>query len=147
MAEDASGSAAADEQPHTLLTLTADIVAAHIGNNSVAVSDMPALVTLVHSALAGLGQKYASEPDAAPLTPAVSVRASVKRNAITCLDCGTSLKMLKRHLHTCHQITPDEYRTRWKLPATYPMVTSDYSKIRRDLSMKIGLGRKPAKAP
>ena len=126
----------------TLITLTSDIVAAHVSNNSVSVEEMAALISNVYGALAGLGQS-APEPEAAPLKPAVSVRASIKPDHITCLDCGMELKMLKRHLSTHHSMTPDDYRARWGLNSDYPLVAPNYADKRRDLAVKIGLGRKP----
>lgn len=126
----------------TLITLTSDIVAAHVSNNSVAVEELPVLISNVYGALAALGQP-AAVPAAAPPKPAVSVRSSVKANRITCLDCGMELKMLKRHLTTHHGMTPDDYRARWNLPADYPLVAPDYAETRRTLAKKIGLGRKP----
>ena len=129
------------DMAETLITLTSDIVAAHVSNNSVAVDDVPALISNVYAALAGLdGTSVAEEarPD-----PAVSVRASVKKDHVVCLDCGKKMKMLKRHLSTEHGMTPDEYRQRWDLPGDYPMVAPDYADTRRDLAKKIGLGRKP----
>jgi len=126
----------------TLITLTSDIVAAHVSNNSVSVEEMTALISNVYAALAGLGQE-APEPEAAPLKPAVSVRASIKPDHITCLDCGMELKMLKRHLSTHHNMTPEDYKARWALNADYPLVAPNYADKRRDLAVKIGLGRKP----
>lgn len=125
----------------TLITLTSDIVAAHVSNNDVDVSDVPALISNVYLALSGLGGASGGE-EARP-DPAVSVRASVKKDQIICLDCGKKMKMLKRHLSTEHDMTPDEYRQRWDLPSDYPMVAPDYADTRRDLAKKIGLGRKP----
>lgn len=134
----------ADAQNGTLLTLTADIVAAHVSNNNVAVADLATMIERVHSALAGLGGETAeAEPE---LKPAVSVRASVKPEHIICLEDGKKLKMLKKHLATDHDLTPQEYRARWNLPADYPMVAPDYAQKRRELAMKIGLGRKPKAA-
>ncbi|MBX7457774.1 MucR family transcriptional regulator [Qipengyuania sp. 1NDH17] len=129
------------DMTETLITLTSDIVAAHVSNNSVAVDDVPALISNVYSALSGLGGGGATE-EARP-DPAVSVRASVKKDHIICLDCGKKMKMLKRHLSTEHDMTPDEYRQRWDLPSDYPMVAPEYADTRRDLAKKIGLGRKP----
>ncbi len=125
----------------TLITLTSDIVAAHVSNNSVSVEEVPTLISNVYSALSGLegaGVAEEARPD-----PAVSVRASVKKDHIICLDCGKKMKMLKRHLSTEHGMTPDEYRQRWELPSDYPMVAPEYAETRRDLAKKIGLGRKP----
>ncbi len=126
----------------TLITLTSDIVAAHVSNNAVSSAELTALIPSIYAALAGLGQA-APAPEAAPLKPAVSVRASIKPSHITCLDCGMELKMLKRHLNTHHGLTPDGYRARWGLNADYPLVAPDYAEKRRDLAMAIGLGRQP----
>src|SRR5687768_3398917 len=105
----------ADELSETLITLTADIVAAHVANNSVAVSDLALLIGNVHGALAGLGESSAA-PEAAQ-TPAVSVRASIKPDHLVCLEDGKKMKMLKRHLGTDHGLTPAEYRAKWNLSA------------------------------
>ena len=129
------------DMSETLITLTSDIVAAHVSNNSVSVDDVPALISNVYSALSSLGG--AGAPAEVRPDPAVSVRASVKKDHIVCLDCGKKMKMLKRHLSTEHDMTPDEYRQRWDLAADYPMVAPDYADTRRDLAKKIGLGRKP----
>ena len=125
----------------TLITLTSDIVAAHVSNNSVAVSDLSVLITSVYGALAGLGQTVATV-EVLP-EPAVSIRSSVKPDFITCLEDGKKLKMLKRHLMTHYNLTPDQYRARWGLSADYPMVAPNYAEKRRELAKKIGLGRKP----
>lgn len=125
----------------TLITLASDIVAAHVSNNSVAVEELPALITNVYGALAGLGQA-APAPEPAP-EPAVSIRTSIKPDYIVCLEDGKKLKMLKRHLMTHYGLTPDQYRQRWNLPADYPMVAPNYAEKRRELAKKIGLGRKP----
>ena len=132
-----------NDMTETIITLTADIVAAHVSNNSVAVSDLPTLITNVHNALAGLGGN-APAPEVRA-EPAVSIRASVKPDYIVCLDDGKKLKMLKRHLMTHYGITPDEYRAKWGLPADYPMVAPNYAEQRRTLALKIGLGRKAGK--
>ena len=129
------------DMSETLITLTSDIVAAHVSNNSVTVDDVPALISNVYSALSGLGGNGTSEEERPD--PAVSVRASVKKDPIICLDCGKKMKMLKRHLSTEHDMSPEDYRQRWDLPSDYPMVAPDYADTRRDLAKKIGLGRKP----
>jgi predicted transcriptional regulator len=126
----------------TLITLTSDIVAAHVGNNDVAVADVPTLITNVYSALAGLGEVPVVEE--AKLQPAVAIRNSVKPDYIVCLEDGKKLIMLKRYLRTNFDMTPEEYRARWGLAADYPMVAPSYAEKRRDLAKKIGLGRKPA---
>jgi len=126
-----------------LVTLAADIVSAHVSNNSVAISDLPLLIQNVHSALAGLSAPAA--PSVVKKEPAVSVRTSVKPDYIVCLEDGKRLKMLKRHLMTHYQMTPNDYRTKWNLPAEYPMVAPNYAEQRRTLAKSIGLGRKPGK--
>ena len=123
-----------------LITLTADIVSAHVSNNSVAVNDLPQLIQNVHNALSGLGGKT-EEPTPRP-EPAVSIRSSVKPDYIVCLEDGKKLKMLKRHLMTHYNMTPDEYRQKWGLNADYPMVAPNYAEQRRTLAKKIGLGTK-----
>jgi predicted transcriptional regulator len=130
-----------DDAKETLITLTSDIVAAHVSNNNVSAEDVTALITNVYSALAGLGAS-APAPEAMP-EPAVSIRSSVKPDYIVCLEDGKKLKMLKRHLMTHYNLTPDQYRARWNLQADYPMVAPNYAEKRRELAKKIGLGRKP----
>lgn len=137
-----------DSFPETLITLTADIVSAHVSNNSVAVNDLPTLISNVHNALSGLGTR--EEAPAAKPEPAVSVRSSIKPDYIVCLEDGKKLKMLKRHLMTHYGMTPDQYRQKWGLNADYPMVAPNYAEQRRTLAKKIGLGtkrRRTAKAP
>ena len=129
-----------DSGDDTLLTLTADIVAAHVSNNSVAVNDLPNLIQNVHAALTGIsGSTAAPEPKA---EPKVSIRSSIKPDAIACLECGKKQKMLKRHLMTNHQMTPAEYRQKWSLSPDYPMVAPNYAEQRRTLAKSIGLGTK-----
>ena len=127
----------------TLLTLTADIVAAHVSNNSVAVNDLPNLIQNVHGALTGISST-SSAPEARP-EPKVSIRASIKPDYIVCLEDGKKQKMLKRHLMTNHGMTPDEYRQKWGLAADYPMVAPNYAEQRRTLAKSIGLGTKRRK--
>lgn len=125
-----------------LITLTSDIVAAHVSNNNVPVSDVPNLISNVYGALVKLGEPVilaTEKPE-----PAVSVRSSVKPDYIVCLEDGKKMKMLKRYLRTNYNMSPEEYRARWGLPADYPMVAPKYAETRRDLAKKIGLGRKPA---
>src|SRR5437868_6187088 len=124
----------------TLITLTADIVAAHVSNNSVAVNDLPNLIHNVHSALSSISGS-SSGPEARP-EPKVSIRASVKPDYIVCLEDGKRLKMLKRHLMTHYNLTPDQYRQKWGLSADYPMVAPNYAEQRRTLAKSIGLGTK-----
>jgi predicted transcriptional regulator len=126
-----------------LITLTADIVAAHVSNNSVAVSDIPTLIQNVFGALNGLSSPIVVETPRAE--PAVSIRSSIKPDYIVCLEDGKKLKMLKRHLMTSYGMTPDDYRAKWGLAADYPMVAPNYAEQRRTLAKAIGLGRKPGK--
>ncbi|WP_300975128.1 MucR family transcriptional regulator [Sphingomonas sp. LHG3406-1] len=129
-----------DQSAETLITLTADIVAAHVSNNSVSVNDLPALIQNVHGALAGLGaNSQAPEPKPEPKVP---IRSSVKPDYLVCLEDGKKLKMLKRHLMTHYNMTPDQYRQKWGLAADYPMVAPNYAEQRRTLAKSIGLGTK-----
>ena len=124
----------------TLLTLTADIVAAHVSNNSVAVNDLPTLIQNVHAALNGIsGRSAAPEPKPEPKVP---IRSSVNPDYIVCLEDGKRLKMLKRHLMTHYNLTPDQYRQKWGLSPDYPMVAPNYAEQRRKLAKSIGLGTK-----
>jgi predicted transcriptional regulator len=127
----------------TFITLTADIVAAHVSNNSVAVSDIPVLIRNVHGALIGLSSPALEAP--VKQEPAVSIRSSIKPDYVVCLEDGKKLKMLKRHLMTHYKMTPDQYRAKWGLASDYPMVAPNYAETRRMLAKKIGLGRKPGK--
>lgn len=134
-----------DETPadmhETLITHATDIVVSYVANNSLGADEVSQLIRNVYGTLAALGQESAA-PEARP-EPAVSVRSSVKKDHIVCLEDGKKMKMLKRHLMTDHGMTPDEYRARWGLSSDYPMVAPDYADKRRDLAKKIGLGRKP----
>ena len=126
-------------EQNQLIELTADIVSAHVSNNTVSLSDVASLVQQVHQALSGLGQ----EPEApAPQKkePVVSVRASVKPDYIVCMECGKRQRTLKRHLQSAHGMSPDQYRQDYGLPNTYPMVAPDYAERRRELAKAIGLG-------
>ena len=128
----------------TLLTMTADIVAAHVSNNSVAVNDLPTLIQNVHTALTTISGASAA-PEARP-EPKVSIRSSIKPDYIVCLEDGKRLKMLKRHLMTHYNLTPDQYRQKWGLSSDYPMVAPNYAEQRRTLAKSIGLGTKRKRA-
>lgn len=138
--KDRKGTILSDELKELLMTLTVDIAAAHVSNNAVAIGDMATMIRAIHQSLAGLGAT-AQLPDATQL-PAVSIRASVKPDYIVCLEDGKKFKMLKRHLMTHYQMTPEQYRAKWSLPADYPMVAPNYAEQRRSLAKKIGLGTK-----
>jgi predicted transcriptional regulator len=132
----------ADEFNTDLINLTADIVSAHVSNNKVATADLASLIASVHAALA---ETSSPAPVEAPAQePAVAIRTSIKHDYIVCLEDGKKLKMLKRYLRTNYNMTPEEYRTKWKLPRDYPMVAPDYAEQRRGLAKQIGLGRKKA---
>ena len=129
----------------SLLDHTADIVVSHVSNNNVAVGDLPGLIRSVHDALQRLGLTEADrEPE---LKPAVSIRASVKPDYIISLESGRKMKMLKRYLMTNYGMTPEEYRQKWNLPTDYPMVAPSYADKRKELALKIGLGRRPVEPP
>ncbi|NYZ12992.1 MucR family transcriptional regulator [Azospirillum sp. RWY-5-1] len=121
-----------------LLSLTTEIVAAHVSNNTVALGDLPTLIEQVYRSLVNIG----TEPPPAEerLQPAVPIKKSVTPDHIVCLEDGKKLKMLKRHLKTAYNMTPEEYRERWGLPPDYPMVAPNYAKQRSSLAKQIGLG-------
>ena len=128
------------EQKSSILDLTAQIVAAHLGNSQVDASAIPSLIQSVYKAFSNVD---AVEPEpVVALQPAVPVKRSVFPDFIVCLEDGKKLKMLKRHLKTSYNLTPDEYRTKWGLPRDYPMVAPNYASTRSALARQIGLGRK-----
>ncbi len=123
-----------------LLGLTAEIVSAHVSNNSVSVTDLPNLITEVHRTLAGLGGAAPAPVEAEKPTPAVPVKKSITPDYLVCLEDGKKMKMLKRHLQTSYGLSPEQYRERWGLPPDYPMVAPNYAQHRSSLAKKIGLG-------
>ncbi len=126
-----------------LFDLTADIVSAYVGNNTVASTDLPGLITTVHAALASTVQKV-QEPEVVELVPAVPVKKSVTDDYIICLEDGKKFKSLKRHLRTHYDLTPEDYRVKWNLPVDYPMVAPNYAAARSELAKKMGLGQQRA---
>ena len=122
-----------------LLQLAADIVSAHASNNPLSADQLPRLIQQVFSTLAAVQEKAAVPPGP---EPAVSIKASVRPDHLVCLDCGQHFSLLKRHLRTDHQLTPEQYRQRWQLSLTYPMVAPAYAKTRSALAKRLGLGRK-----
>jgi predicted transcriptional regulator len=124
-----------------LLGLATEIISAHVNHNAVAADPLPGLIQQVFNALATVEQTTAAPPKA---EPAVTVRQSVTAGHNVCLDCGKHFSMLKRHLMTDHKLTPEQYRQRWELPRSYPLVAPNYAKTRSALAKKIGLGRKGA---
>lgn len=124
----------------TMIALTTDIVTSFLSHNRLATDQVPSLINDVYGALNRCRTAAApAEPDAPQ--PAVSIRASVKKDHITCLICGTQQAMLKRHLSAAHDLTPEKYRAMFKLPATYPLVAPNYSEHRSSLAKSMGLGR------
>lgn len=128
-----------DTTERDILPLTAQIVAAHLTGNSVATDDIPALIRQVHETLAGLS-KDGKSANPENLVPAVPVKKSVMPDYLICLEDGKKLKMLKRHLKTAYNMTPEEYREKWGLPLDYPMVAPNYAKKRSALARESGLG-------
>jgi predicted transcriptional regulator len=131
-----------------LLEMTADIVSAYVGNNSVAANDLPALIANIHAALSTVSTGVVEvEPEIKE--PAVPIRKSISPDFLICLEDGRKFKSLKRHLRTKYDMSPEEYRAKWNLPKDYPMVAPNYAKARSDLAKQMGLGqggRKPARA-
>ena len=125
-----------------LLALTTEIVASHVSNNTVAVTDLPELIRQVYGSLTNLSPAPVPEQPEKP-QPAVAIKKSVTPDYIVCLEDGKKLKMLKRHLMTAYNMTPEEYRAKWGLKPDYPMVAPNYAAKRQELAKKIGLGRKP----
>jgi predicted transcriptional regulator len=127
------------------IELTAEIVSAYVSNNSVPLGDLPKLIADVHSALGQIGDAAPAEPD--EQKPAVPIKKSVTPDYIISLEDGRKFKSLKRHLSTHYGLTPNEYRTKWGLPADYPMVAPNYAAARSAMARAMGLGRKPAEKP
>ena len=132
------------EPATTLLIHTAAIVAAHVGHNRVAVGDLGRLIAAVHCTLAGLGQTALAPP--AGLMPAVPVGSSLGSGAIVCLECGKHLRMLRKHLQSAHGLSPADYRARWDLSVSYPLVCLQYARERSAIAKAHGFGRRPVEA-
>ena len=127
-----------------LLRMTTTVVAAYLGNNTVPSAQISEVINAVYDSLAKLNSSIA-EPQSEPLKPAVPVRRSITPDYIICLEDGKRLKMLKRHLRTTYNMTPEEYRAKWGLASDYPMVAPNYAKQRSEFAKQIGLGRTAAK--
>lgn len=127
-----------------LLTLTTEIVAAHVSNNTVGVGDLPQLINQVYQSLVNIGKAPVATVERPQ--PAVPVKKSVHPDYLVCLEDGKKLKMLKRHLKTSYNLTPEQYRDRWALPPDYPMVAPNYAKQRSKLAKDIGLGTRGRRA-
>jgi predicted transcriptional regulator len=134
-----------ESKKQELLSLTTDIVAAFAGHHTVAMGDLPGLISSVFAALRTAGQ--AEEKASEPPTPAVPIRKSVSPDFLICLEDGKKLKTLKRHLNVRYNMSPEAYRQRWGLPQNYPMVAQAYAAQRSSLAKRLGLGRKPAPVP
>lgn len=128
------------QQTSNHLELAADIVSAFVSNNSLPATDLPALIGSVHQALKALATGVAQQPADEPKAPAVPVKKSVQPDYIVCLEDGKKFKSLKRHLRTTYDLTPDQYRAKWGLAATYPMVAPNYAEARSQLAKQMGLG-------
>ncbi len=129
-----------------LIEVTAGVVAAYVGGNTIAAADVPGLIRSVHQALSNVGGK--AETADVGREPAVSVRRSITPDYLICLEDGRKFKSLKRHLRTKYDLSPEQYRARWDLPKDYPMVAPNYAQARSDLAKQMGLGqggRKPAR--
>ena len=137
------------EDKPELLEMTADIVSAYVGNNTVSAETLPSLIASIHAALSGVSNgPVEAEPE--PKEPAVPIRKSIAPDFLICLEDGRKFKSLKRHLRTKYDMSPEEYRAKWNLPKDYPMVAPNYAKARSELAKQMGLGqggRKPARAP
>ncbi len=135
------------EQTSNHLELAAEIVSAFVSNNSVPAAELPALIGNVHQALNTLANGAAQQPAEQPKEPAVPVKKSVQPDYIVCLEDGKKFKSLKRHLRTTFNMTPEEYRAKWGLPASYPMVAPNYAAARSELARNMGLGQKRRSEP
>jgi predicted transcriptional regulator len=136
----------ADELAETLRDLTSAIVAAYVGHNSISVADLPGLIVQTHASLKSLGQPVPVAMAEEAQKPAVPIRKSVTPDYLICLEDGKKFKTLKRHIGNVFNLTPDQYRAKWKLPADYPMVAPNYTATRSALAKDLGLGRKAPEA-
>jgi predicted transcriptional regulator len=136
MADDSKATVAGDQ----LLRMAAEIVTAYVGGNNLPSGQIPDVIKTVHAALTGLVSD-SSKPAATQQKPSVPIKRSVTPEYIICLEDGKKLKMLKRYLRSHYNMTPEDYRTKWNLPADYPMVAPKYSEKRSEFAKKIGLGK------
>ena len=134
------------DEKSEVIEMTADIVSAYVGNNTISTADLASLIQSVHSALSGVTNS--GEPvEAAPKEPAVPVKRSIQPDHLVCLEDGRKFKSLKRHLRTKYNLSPEEYRAKWGLPKDYPMVAPSYAKARSELAKQMGLGQGGRQAP
>ena len=129
-----------------IIEMTADIVSAYVGNNSVTTADLPGLIQSIHRALTSVASG-GDAVEAAPKEPAVPLKRSITPDFLICLEDGRKFKSLKRHLRTKYNMSPEEYRATWGLPKDYPMVAPNYAKARSELAKQMGLGQGGRKAP
>ena len=134
------------DEKSEVIEMTADIVSAYVGNNTVSAAELPSLIQSVHRALAGVSTG-AETVEAAPREPAVPIRRSITPDHLVCLEDGRKFKSLKRHLRTKYNMSPEEYRAKWGLPKDYPMVAPNYAKARSELAKQMGLGQGGRQAP
>lgn len=130
-----------DEQKGDMVDLTSEIICSYVANNSIPVDDLPKLIGQIHATLvsiSGAQPKIVQEPQ----KPAVSIKRSITPDYLVCLEDGQKFKSLKRHLRSKYNLSPDEYRAKWRLPSDYPMVAPNYAAARSKLAMKMGLGQK-----
>lgn len=125
-----------------MIAMVSEVVAAYVSNNEMKKEELPNFINLVHQSLSNAGRNQSYNLRAAT-TPAVSIEDSIKPDYLVCLEDGRKLKMLKRHLKTTYNMTPDQYRERWGLPSSYPMVAPNYSKQRTKIAKSVGLGTRP----
>jgi len=130
-----------EEERAEIIEMTADIVSAYVGHNAVVAADLPDLIQAVHRALSNVSVTAEPVESAAPKEPAVPLKRSITPEFLICLEDGRKFKSLKRHLRTKYNMSPDEYRAKWKLPKDYPMVAPNYAKARSDLAKQMGLGQ------
>jgi predicted transcriptional regulator len=129
-----------------IIEMTADIVSAYVGNNSVSAAELPSLIQSVHRALAGVSNGTETV-ETTPKEPAVPVKRSITPDHLVCLEDGRKFKSLKRHLRTKYNMSPEDYRAKWGLPKDYPMVAPNYAKARSELAKQMGLGQGGRQAP
>lgn len=134
------------EEGENLIALVADIVSAYVSNNSVPAADLPGLIATTHAAITSLGTPPALVAEERP-SPIVSIKKSITPEFLICLEDGKKFKSLKRHLRTAYNMSPEDYRVRWGLPADYPMVAPAYAEARSNLAKKMGLGQQRRKTP
>jgi predicted transcriptional regulator len=133
------------EPKRSIIDLTAEIVAAYVAKNMVAQAELPKLISDVHRALAGISVNGAMREDVAEIKPAVTVKKSVTSEYLICLEDGKKFKSLKRHLRSHYNLSPEQYREKWGLPADYPMVAPNYAQARSSLAKRMGLGQRKAR--